>query len=137
MIWTFTIPGTLPGTNEITRADRSHWGRGGALRKKTTRMVGEWIVAGLCGSFDVPVALRITWVEPNARRDIDNVSAGTKFILDALVQTRRIPDDSRKWVREITHEFPNPDPENPRIEIEIQPVAESGSRQQRGSAESL
>ena len=38
------------------------------------------------------------WIEPDKRRDMDNISAGKKFILDALVWAGVLQDDSWKCV---------------------------------------
>jgi Holliday junction resolvase RusA-like endonuclease len=59
------------------------------------------------------------WIEKDLRRDPDNICAGAKFVMDALVELGRIPGDTRRWVKGISHEFPDPDAKNPRIEITI------------------
>ena len=65
-----------------------------------------------------PIHLKITWYEPNKRRDIDNITFATKFILDSLVKMGIIEDDGQKFVDKITHEVLI-DKNNPRIEVEI------------------
>ncbi len=66
-----------------------------------------------------PVDIEVRWVEPNARRDYDNIASGIKFILDALVKAETIKGDSRKWIPDpVKHEF-TVDTENPRIEVSI------------------
>lgn len=62
--------------------------------------------------------LIITWYEPNGRRDPDNVMAGQKFMLDALVHAGVIPNDSQKYIAGIVHRF-RVDKQNPRVEVEI------------------
>lgn len=42
--------------------------------------------------------------------------------MDALVELGRIPNDSRRYIKGITHLFPEPDKDNPRIEITLTEV---------------
>lgn len=65
-----------------------------------------------------PCELQITWYEPSVRRDIDNITFATKFILDAMVEMEIIQDDSQKYVSGIRHDVKT-DKKNPRIEVEI------------------
>lgn len=65
-----------------------------------------------------PCKLKITWYEPNRRRDVDNVVFGVKFILDELVACGIIPNDSQKYVNQITNGV-YCDSNNPRIEVRI------------------
>lgn len=65
------------------------------------------------------VKITIDWYEPNQRRDVDNITAGTKFIMDSLVQCSVIKDDSQRYVKAIHHNI-YVDKENPRIEINIE-----------------
>lgn len=123
MTFTFTIPGRLPGLNEIITAARGRagWFAGAGQKKKWMRYCSQAIIAERVPVFQKPVRIIFVWFEPNGRRDIDNIqSGGSKFICDALVQRLRIPDDSRKWVREVIHKHPDPDKKNPRIEVTIE-----------------
>lgn len=55
--------------------------------------------------FHSPVTIQFTWYEKDLRRDADNIAAGKKFILDALVKAGKLPNDSRRWVVGFTDEF--------------------------------
>lgn len=120
--FTFEIGGRLTGLNEINKARQQHWAVGQKEKAAQTDLVCWAIRAGMVPAYGVPVRLAIAWHEPNAGRDIDNVRAGVKFILDALVKMKRIPNDTRQWVRGIADEFPEPDPKNPRVVVTIIPV---------------
>jgi len=74
--------------------------------------------------FTQPVRIEFAWFEKNARRDPDNIRAGSKFLLDALVKLAIIPDDSQKWVHEISDEF-HVDKKYPRIEIRVTPTSDT------------
>ena len=43
--------------------------------------------------------VRFEWHERTKKRDADNIASAKKFILDALVNMRVLPDDSRKYVK--------------------------------------
>ena len=48
------------------------------------------------------VMVRFEWHERTKKRDADNIASAKKFILDALVNMRVLPDDSRKYVKGFT-----------------------------------
>ena len=112
---TLTIPGRLPGLNEIIDAAKRNPHEYARMKETCTAMVA-WLAKKL-PSYE-KVALVITWYEPDHRRDPDNIMAGQKFILDGLVAAGTIPNDSQKYVRGIVHRF-NVDRKNPRVEVEI------------------
>lgn len=117
----FVIKGRLPGLNEIIDAARDHWSKSATLKKEATELCQWAIKAASVPHIEKPVVIRFVWVEKDERRDVDNVAAGAKFVLDGLVASGRLPNDSRQWVRGISHEFPAPDKKNPRIEVEVRP----------------
>ena len=120
----FYIPGRLPGLNEIVDSARAHWSKGRDQKKEFTSLCGQYVIASQVPFFLDPVTIRFDWYEKDMRRDLDNITAGAKFILDALVNTRRLRNDTRRWVRSISHGFPDPDKTNPRVGITIETVLE-------------
>ena len=112
------IPGRLPGLNEIIDAAKSHFGEYASMKETYTNMVG-WLAKKLPKYQRVNIT--ITWYEPNEKRDPDNIMAGAKFILDGLVKAGTIPNDTRRYIKSITH-IPELDRENPRVEVEIQEI---------------
>ena len=111
----FEIPGRLPGFNEIIEAAKRNPHEYARMKETYTAMVA-WLAKKL-PRFE-KVALVITWYEPDQRRDLDNIMAGQKFIMDGLVQAGVIPDDSQKYILGIYHGF-KVDRKNPRVEVEI------------------
>lgn len=109
------IPGRLPGLNEIIDAAKSHFGEYASMKETYTNMVG-WLAKKLPKYQRVNIT--ITWYEPNEKRDPDNIMAGAKFILDGLVKAGTIPNDTRRYIKSITH-IPELDRKNPRVEVEI------------------
>ena len=92
---------------------------GAQLKKRETRRCA--MASLVLRPIKRPVAIRIAWVERDLRRDIDNIAAGgTKVILDGMVSAGVLPNDSRKWVTSLTHTFPVPDKDNPRVEVTVE-----------------
>jgi len=122
----FIIPGTLPSLNEYINAERSSKYAGAALKKSATESV-MWITNGL-DPINTPVRISILWVCPNKRKDPDNISGfGTKALLDALVKSGIIPDDTWRYIRSIHHEFAIAK-DNPRIEVTLEEVNDGNSK---------
>jgi hypothetical protein len=121
----FTIPGRLAGANEVTRANRAHWSKGARLRKDDLETC-MWAIRVAMGFWDgpwgTPVAVSFIWIEPDGRRDPDNVMSGQKQVLDALVRLGVIPNDTRQWIKSLTHYFPDPDKKDPRVEVTVEEI---------------
>lgn len=115
----FVIPGRLPGLNEIIEANRSNRYEGANQKKNETRRCALEIIRQTRETIRRPFYVVVAWYERDLRRDPDNVCAGIKFVLDALVEVGRIPNDTRKFVLGIDHSFLDPDKQNPRVEVEI------------------
>ena len=119
----FVIYGKLPGLNDYTRANRGNKYLANKMKQDIQKNICKYIVFGVSMK-DLekvdryPIGLKIKWYEPNNRRDIDNITFGTKFILDSMVCMGIIEDDSRKYVDSIEH-IVFTDKNNPRIEVEI------------------
>lgn len=119
----FVIYGKLPGLNDYTRANRGNKYLANKMKQDIQKNICKYIVFGVSMRYlekvdRYPIGLTIKWYEPNNRRDIDNITFGTKFILDSMVCMGIIEDDSRKYVDSIEHSVFT-DKENPRIEVEI------------------
>ena len=119
----FVIYGKLPGLNDYTRANRGNKYLANKMKQDIQKNICKYIAFGVSMK-DLekvdryPIGLTIKWYEPNNRRDIDNITFGTKFILDSMVCMGIIENDSRKYVDSIEHSVFT-DKENPRIEVEI------------------
>ncbi len=122
---TLTIPGRLPGLNEIIAAAKSHFAKYSTEKKEYTEEVAWLAKQARLPKFEKAYFI-ITWYEPDLRRDPDNIMAGQKFIMDGLVQAGVIPNDSQKYIAGIVHRF-RVDRKNPRIEVEIRGVKDSGA----------
>ena len=115
------IPGRLPGMNEIITAAKKGSGKYQpyAMMKDQYTDIVTWLAKGLPKREKVKI--KITWYEPNMKRDIDNIAAGIKFILDGLVKAGVIKDDNQRYVKSIENIFET-DTKNPRIEVQIEDI---------------
>lgn len=123
MNYVFVIPGTLPGLNEYIDAER----KAGKGRYIANRMKQESMDKVLLAArqklgkikFRGPVTIFYVWVEPNRRRDKDNISSyGRKIIQDALVKGGYLNGDGWKDIEWFSDIF-LVDRENPRIIVDI------------------
>ncbi len=118
-----TIAGEMPSMNEIVgAANKSRWSYNDLKREWTDRIAQEAMVARLPRVEKAVV--RCSWHVRNRRKDPDNVAGGIKLILDGLVKAGVLPGDGWRNVAGIAHEFVV-DKQNPRVEIDVVPVAES------------
>ena len=118
----FTIRGRLIGLNEYTKVNRTK----SYIANKMKREQEEIVIWSARSSklekvMTYPIRLKIHWYEPNAKRDIDNVAFAVKFILDGLVKSGYIENDSQKYVKSIEH-IVDIDRERPRVEVEIKEI---------------
>jgi Holliday junction resolvase RusA-like endonuclease len=114
------IPGTLPNLNDYIDAERKHRQKAAAMKKKYEHLIMLLAKSQLRGvKFTKPVVMRYVWLEPNRRRDKDNVSSfGRKLIQDALVRSGVLKNDGWNEIDSFSDSF-GVDQKNPRIEITI------------------
>lgn len=100
---TVRIPLKLPSCNEYIGACRRNRFLGAKMKRETQDNIA-WFIQGL-PAFENPVKIHFHWIEKTSRRDLDGISFGKKFILDALVENGKLKDDSQKYVRGFTDTF--------------------------------
>lgn len=115
-----TIPGTLNNLNDYISAERTNRHKGAKMKASNGDIVAVAIRQCMRGvKIEKPVFMEYLWVEPNRRRDLDNISSfGRKVIQDALVDTGVLKDDGWKYVVGFSDKF-DVDKRNPRIEVLI------------------
>ena len=123
MEYLLTIPGTLNNLNDYIAAERTNRHKGAKMKADNGSIVAAAIRQCLPGErIEKSVFMEYTWVEPNKRRDKDNISSfGRKVIQDALVITGVLKDDGWKYVSGFSDRF-KVDKKNPRIEILIKEI---------------
>ena len=112
----FTIPGRLPGLNDLYVNYRCPWK---ARRVKEQAMQAVRIYARLSGIQPQKERVQATILcyEPNCRRDEDNVLGGAcKVVLDGLVNAGILQGDGRKYVT-LANCSVQVDRERPRVEV--------------------
>lgn len=119
MTFTFVIPGRLPSFNEYIHACNRAWFIGEGFKKKQLRIIGGCIVAAKVPEFTRPVTATFRWFERDKRRDRDNIRSAEKYVMDALKRSRRIKNDTQKWVLDSHHEIAV-DKNNPRVEVTLE-----------------
>ena len=113
----FFVPGPLPGANDIIRKHHMVYSR---LKAQWGLTIARCIIvaklkrAQRCRIF-------FCWQEPNNRRDDDNVIFAQKFVLDALRDTKIIPDDRRQFIESLTHRV-IVEPTNPGVWVTVEEI---------------
>ena len=120
MIEKLTIPGELPGLNEIIAMSKEHWAKYAGEKHSRTEEIAWLAKREIKGKYQ-KVDLVFTWYCKNMKRDKDNIIAGQKFVIDGLVAAGVIENDGWKQIRNIFHYF-EIDNKNPRVEIIIKGV---------------
>lgn len=96
----------LPSLNEVVSKNRANRYMGATMKRQVQELIGWYIKLAQKRGEVHPVEeceISITWHERTKRRDVDNIQSAQKFILDAMVEQKLLPDDSRKYVKQIYH----------------------------------
>ena len=121
----FWIPFTLPSLNEVIGENRNNKYSGAKLKRQIQDDICNLIMQDLASHqlqpVTDPVEIEIVWYEKDNRRDIDNIQSAKKFILDALVEMKVIPNDNRRWVSQIhDHVYTAADPDDAGVLVYIE-----------------
>lgn len=118
----FEVKGKLPSLNDyVAQCRRNPYA--GAKAKKAAQETVEWAIrAAHLKPMRPPVTVSFTWVEPDMRRDKDNISSAKKYILDALVECGVIPDDNWKCIAGSLPDQYKVNKANPRVIVELEEV---------------
>jgi len=117
----FEISGRLPGLNEWTRACKSHYSKAGRMKREAQDHIGWCIKKARIKPCKKRIYVRFTWIEPNMRRDFDNIAFAHKFIFDALQEMGIIEDDGWNHVEGFSDKF-RLNKNNPRVIVEIEEI---------------
>ena len=98
-VQTLTIPGRLAGLNEIIKSARTHWSHGAKQKIEQEETVMWAIKQSRLKPIARAFRMELLFVEPNDKRDPDNIVSAKKFILDALQKMGIIINDNQKYVR--------------------------------------
>ena len=93
----------FPSLNEYVNENRKNAYAGAKMKKDIQSDIG-WYINKL-PYFDKPITIHFHWIEGNKRRDLDNICAAKKFILDTMVACHKLKDDNRNCVTAFTDTF--------------------------------
>lgn len=96
MVYTAEIPIKMPSLNEYVEECRRNKYAGAKFKRRYENVIALYIRH--LPKIVKPVRIQFVWVEANARRDLDNIAFGKKFILDTLVRRGVLKDDGQKYV---------------------------------------
>ena len=86
----YIIPGRLGGLNEYTLKCLTHYAAGAKFKKEQQQIVKNNIVAQDITPLKTPIFVKFKWIEPNKRRDFDNIAFSKKFFFDSLQELKII-----------------------------------------------
>lgn len=99
MKYKFEINQKLPSLNEYTKACRTNKFIGAQMKQEVETQIWADIKQQLKGiKVSSPVRINFIWVEENKKRDLDNICFAKKFVLDALVKSNVIANDTQNYV---------------------------------------
>lgn len=117
-----TIPGKLPGLNDLEDLARTHWSKAAKRRKELVSGLAL-IIKNQRPPKYTKIYLNIDYYEQTLTgryaRDPDNIAGGAKkLLIDALVVAGVIPNDKHDQIGGWVERFYE-DAKNPRIEIRL------------------
>lgn len=98
-----TIKTRLPTCNEYIDACRTNKYVAAKMKREAEFTISLFIRN--MKSVASPVRVHFTWHEKDQKRDPDNVAFAKKFVFDALVARRILPNDTAKWVKGFDDSF--------------------------------
>lgn len=110
----FTIQGRFCSLNEFYRLH--HYAQAKEKADSEARIIAAIKAAGI-----KPVRrciYSVLWVEPNHKRDLDNVAFGKKFIQDAMIKAGIIENDTAEFIAGFSDAFAY-DKDLPRVVVTI------------------
>ena len=114
----FTIFGELTDLNTYINAERTNKFKAAKIQEFQTQMVYLDLLGQKVKPIKKITEMICTWYTKDLKKDSDNIAFAVKFILDALVLAKVIPNDSRRYTGSIYHLF-EVSKDNPRVEIEL------------------
>ena len=115
------IPGELVDLNTYISAERRNRYAGAKIKQEMTDYI-TLLAKRLKTEIRTPVQVTYRWYCKDKRKDKDNVAFAKKFIQDGLVAAGVLKNDGWNDIEGFTDEF-YIDKENPRVEVEITPIA--------------
>ena len=128
----FEVPGKLPSLNDYVNQCRRNPYAGAKAKKDAQEAVAWAIRAARLKPMRPPVSVSFTWVEPDMRRDKDNISSAKKYILDALVSQGIIPNDNWRCIAGNLPDLYKVNSRNPRVIVELEETEDEDEAHEDG-----
>lgn len=115
------IPGRLVGLNEYVNACRTNRYKGAKVKADAEELIRMAIKQSGAKPMKKMATISFRWIEPNKKRDLDNICFAKKIILDSLVKEKIIAGDGWRDVAGLVDTF-DTDNKNPRIEVTLKEI---------------
>lgn len=124
----FIVNGTLPGLNEYINASRKNKFEAARMKRDAENRIIREIRAKYGKiSLQSPVWITYSWVEPNKRRDKDNIGFAKKIIQDALVKAGVLKNDGWRDIAGWGEKF-RVDAKKPRVAVMVKEVGRDSNQ---------
>lgn len=100
----FFISHKFPSFNDYISAMNRNRFKGNQMKQELTSLVAWECRKNKVKKFN-QVKIYFKWIEKNRRRDPDNLTANSKFVLDGLVRAGVIKDDGWDYVKGLYHDW--------------------------------
>ena len=101
----FFIPKKFPSLNDVIKEARGNKYGSNKQKQDLTDYVRLYILTHPEIYFVESARFKFTWIEPNKRRDPDNIASSQKFLFDGFVKGGILRNDKHAQVKGIQHEF--------------------------------
>ena len=106
MIYEIKIGTPLITLNEYIKIERGNRYAAAKKKKDITASVSKRVLFyGLSLPKDKKFDVHFIWIKPNNRADHDNIAMAKKFVLDGIVKSGALQNDSPKFIRNFTDKF--------------------------------
>ena len=122
----YLIDMKLPGLNEYTKVNRYNKYAANKVKQDTQSDIAFFLRN--MPVYTKPIIIHFLWVEENARRDLDNISFAKKYILDVMVELKKIKGDGQRYVKGFTDRFKVDKNGRTRVYVKIEEVKEGGAK---------
>ena len=115
-----TIPCEMVDLNTYINAERANKFIAAKIKKEQTNMAAQCTISQTRGiQIQKPVDVSFIWYSKNKKKDPDGIAFAKKFILDGMVISGLLPQDSQRWIKSFHDDF-DVDKGYPRVEITLE-----------------
>lgn len=103
----FDVKRKLPSLNEVIAKNRANRYLGAKFKADIEEAIGwdikQAVTKGTLKPIKEPCDILMEFYESTMRRDTDNIQSSQKMVLDSMTKNGVLPNDNRKWVKQIYH----------------------------------